>query len=147
MNETFNLHYSSSIRNTPNDSVFANYWKMGDYNRLPYRRGCIFAFYLDNQLRLWSHGKVTIRDLLLSLAEFRQGKPAKYEISIEDLTSLPAIQLYKKEIESAIDDYIIKGNPIPFNNAMLIPEFNISIENGIPHLKIVDEKNFRALFL
>ena len=146
MNEVFTLHYSSAIRNTPNDSVFANYWKMGDYNKLPYRRGCIFAFYLDNQIRLASRGQKTIRDLLRSLAEFRKGKPAKYEITVEDFIKVTSALLPKAAVESAIEDYIIKGNPIIFSNDMLIPEFKVSVEKGIPHIKIVDEKKFRLAF-
>ncbi len=146
LNEVFKLHYSSAIRNTPNDSVFANYWKMGDYNKLPYRRGAIFAFYLDNQIRLASDGKQTIRDLLLSIAFFRMSKPSKYEISIEDFINLASAFLTKAKVSAIIDDYIVKGNPILFTNAMLIPEIQVNIENDIPQIRIVDEKRFMELF-
>jgi len=146
MNEVLKLHYSSAIRNTPNDSVFANYWKMGDYNKLPYRRGCIFAFYLDNQIRIHSGGKETIRNLMLSLAYFRKGKPPRYEITMEDFIKVMNEFLVRLENKDIIDDFIIRGNPIPFDNAMLIPEIRVSTENGIPQIKIVDEKKFMAIF-
>ncbi len=146
MNDVFKAHYSSSIRNIPNDSVFNNYWKMGDYNKLPYRRGCIFAFYLDNQVRLASQGKKTIRDLLLSLAAFRNGKPAKYEITVEDFINQASAFLPRSQVEIVMEEYIMKGNPVPFTNEMLIPEFRVSIENDIPRIRITDENKFLALF-
>ncbi len=146
MNDVFQAHYSSSIRNIPNDSVFKNYWKMGDYNKLPYRRGCIFAFYLDNQVRLVTGGKKTIRNLLLSLAAFREKKPSKYEITVADFIEQASAFLPQSQVESVIEEYIIKGNPISFSNEMLIPEFRISTENEIPRIRISDEKNFMALF-
>ena len=146
MNDVFKAHYSSSIRNSPNDSVFKNYWKMGDYNKLPYRRGCIFAFYLDNQIRLASRGEKTLRDLLRGMAAFRKGKPSKYEITVEDFIEQASALLPKPQVVSVIEEYIMKGNPIPFTNEMLIPEFRVNTENDIPRIKIVDEKKFMTLF-
>jgi len=146
MNEVFRLHYSSSIRNLPNDSVFRNYWKMGDYNKLPYRRGCLFAFYLDNQVRLNSDGKKTIRDLLLALAEFRKTMPPKYEIKVEEFIQQASAFLPKEKLQSVLDEYIMKGNPIPFTNDMLIPVFRMEMEKEIPRILITDENRFKALF-
>ncbi|HUR65110.1 MAG TPA: hypothetical protein VMZ03_02065 [Chitinophagaceae bacterium] len=146
MNEVFKLHYSSSIRNVPNDSVFKNYWKMGDYNKLPYRRGCIFAFYLDNKIRLASKGTKTIRDLLHSLAALRQTKPVKYELTVEDFITAAAPFVPGPQLVAAIETYIMNGNPIIFTNEMLVDEFRVSMENDIPHIRIVDEKIFTEHF-
>jgi uncharacterized protein (DUF697 family) len=55
--------------------------------------------------------------------------------------------LPKAQVESAIEDYIMKGNPIPFSNAILIPEIKVSMEKNIPHIRIVDENKFKAIFL
>lgn len=147
INEIMQLHYSSQIRNTPNDSVFANYWKMGDYNKLPYRRGCIFAFYLDNQIRLASNGTRNMRDFLRALAVFRQGKSSGYEISVDDFVEQAAAFLPRQQLLSVLEDYIMKGNPIAFSQEMLTPEFNISYDKEIPRIKIMEEAKFLALFL
>lgn len=32
-------NYNSPISTLPNEEVWKNYWTMGDYNCLPYRRG------------------------------------------------------------------------------------------------------------
>ncbi|MEP7322623.1 MAG: hypothetical protein ABI761_11925 [Saprospiraceae bacterium] len=147
MNEIFTAHYSSTIKNTPNDSVFLNYWKMGDYNKLPYRRGSIFAFYLDNQIRLATNGEKTIKDFLRSMAQFRKRKTSNYEITIEDFIDQAAAFLPRPKLESIIEDYIVKGNPILFSNELLLPVYQVTNENDIPHISIVDEKKFIALFL
>ena len=51
-NQLFRSFYNSPIRNTPNNKIFENFWLLGDYAKLPYWRGCVFAFYLDNQLSI-----------------------------------------------------------------------------------------------
>jgi predicted metalloprotease with PDZ domain len=147
MNDVMKLHYGSTIKNTPNDSVFANYWKMGDYNKLPYRRGCLFAFYLDNQIRILSNGQKTIRDLLRNMAAFRKTKPVGYEISVDDFTREASAFIPQTNLEAVLDNYIMKGNPIPFASEMLLPVFSIGWEKEIPHIKITDEKIFRTIFL
>ncbi len=147
MNEVMKLHYGSTIKNTPNDSVFANYWKMGDYNKLPYRRGALFAFYLDNQIRILSNGQKTMRNLLQNIAAFRQTKPSGYEITVDDFIREAAVYMPKEKLESVLDTFIMKGNPIPFSNEMLLPVFRINWEKEIPQLMITDEKTFQSLFL
>ncbi len=146
MNEIFKSHYSSSVRNTPNDSVFANYWKMGDYNKLPYRRGCIFAFYLDNQIRLLSKGEKNIRDLLRSLLEYRKTKPAKYELTVEDFTRHASAFLSNAQVTAMLEEYIMKGNPIAFAPEMLLPVFTVQYENGIPRIAVIDKTGFQTFF-
>jgi predicted metalloprotease with PDZ domain len=146
MNEVFKSHYISDIRNTPNDSVFKNYWKMGDYNRLPYRRGAIFAFYLDCQIRLISQGAKSIRDLLRALALFRKEKPSDYEITLDDFIEQAAYFLPRDQVKSDLDAYILKGNPILFNTKMFTSDYQLIDELGIPQIKIVNEKKFMAMF-
>ncbi|MBX0289165.1 hypothetical protein K3G63_01875 [Hymenobacter sp. HSC-4F20] len=44
--------YLSPVRNVPNDSLnYQRFWTSRDYEKLPYRRGFLFALYLDNQLK------------------------------------------------------------------------------------------------
>lgn len=146
MNEVSKAHYGSPVRFTPNDSVFANYWKMGDYNKLPYRRGSLFAFYLDNQIQLFSKQKKSLRNLMLALLAFRNTKPTGYEVSWNDFVREASVFLPKERLEKILDDYITRGNPIPFSDEMLLPVFRVSYENSIPQFHIADEKRFRKLF-
>ena len=120
---------------------------MGDYNKLPYRRGALFAFYLDNQIRILSNGQKTMRNLLQNIGAFRQTKPSGYDICVDDFIREAAVYMPKEKLESVLDTFIMKGNPIPFSNEMLLPVFRINWEKEIPQLMITDEKTFQSLFL
>jgi predicted metalloprotease with PDZ domain len=62
---TFPL-YQSPYRNMPNDSInYSTFWRGDEYwKKLPYRRGCLYAFYLDNQIRTLSNGEHNLDDLM-----------------------------------------------------------------------------------
>jgi predicted metalloprotease with PDZ domain len=145
-NSILESHYSSKINSLPNDSVWKNYWKMGDYNKLPYRRGEIFAFYLDNQIRIMSKGRQTFHDLMLSLKEFCNKKNKGYQLSIKDFNEVASGYVGKETIQSEVDKYIVMGEPIRFTKEMLIDEFSLSFKGSVPVLGITDEKNFTATF-
>jgi len=145
-NEVLKAHYGSPVRETPNDSVFMNYWKMGDYNKLPYRRGSIFAFYLDNQIRMKSGGTKSLRDLMNALLQFRSTKPADYELSVADFIGQLNNLLPPVQVESVLEKYIWKGSVIHWTPDMLLPVFRMETTNGIPRLTITDENQFDHLF-
>lgn len=130
-NEVLQKHYSSDLKNTPNDSVFGNYWKMGDYNKLPYRRGAIFAFYLDHQIRRESMNKYSIRDLLVGLKSIKSIS-ASQNLTLEDFTTVASRFVKKESIESDLENYIFYGNPIPLHSDMLTNGFEIDYTGSIP---------------
>ena len=145
-NSILESHYSSKINSLPNDSVWKNYWKMGDYNKLPYRRGEIFAFYLDNQIRIMSKGKKNLHDLMLSLQAFCKNKKKGYQLSITDFIEVASGYVGKEKIQVEIERYIIKGKPIRFTKEMLIDEFNLSFKGPVPVLGITDVNKFKSTF-
>jgi predicted metalloprotease with PDZ domain len=145
-NSILESHYTSKINDMPNDSVWKNYWKMGDYNKLPYRRGEIFAFYLDNQIRIISNGKKDLHDLMLSLQEFCKNKKTGYLLSINDFIEVASGYVGKEKIKAEMEKYIINGEPIRFTKEMLIDEFKLSFKGSVPVLGITDEKKFTATF-
>jgi hypothetical protein len=145
-NSILESHYSSKINSLPNDSVWKNYWKMGDYNKLPYRRGEIFAFYLDNQIRIMSSGKKNLHDLMISLQEFCNNKNKGYQLSIDDFIEVASEYVGKEKIKAEMERYIIKGEPIRFKKEMLFDEFSLSFKDSIPLLGITDEKKFISTF-
>lgn len=142
MNNVFRLHYSSAVKNTPNDSVFLNYWKMGDYNKLPYRRGSIFAFWLDQQIRKTSGNKKNIRSLLLALLQLRKKHQGDYVVTMDDFINTSSKFVQKELIKDAINKYIISGVPIQFTNDMLLPGFSITYKNEIPVLNMTAQKKY-----
>ncbi|MBX2827001.1 MAG: hypothetical protein KTR22_02510 [Flavobacteriaceae bacterium] len=69
-NEMLKALYASPVREAPNAEInYENYWSNPDYSKLPYRRGAVFAFYLDQQIQQDSHGALSLDDLMLALKE------------------------------------------------------------------------------
>ena len=145
-NTVLRSYYSSNVRNQPNDSVWSNYWKMGDYNKLPYWRGSIFAFYLDNKIRLASKGDKCFHDLCLSILEFCKTKGEEYKFSEDDFIEIASLYVGKKSISDDISKYVIKGEQIKFTNEMLVPVFGVAYKGDIPVISVKDEKEAAKLF-
>lgn len=70
INETINLLYTSPVRNAPNSDInYENFWESIDYEKLPYRRGALFAFYLDHKIKQDSQGKLSLDNLMLAIKD------------------------------------------------------------------------------
>ena len=145
-NSVLRSYYSSHVKNQPNDSVWKNYWKMGDYNRLPYWRGSIFAFYLDNKIRLASKGDKCFHDLCLSILEFCKTKGEDYKFSEDDFIEIASQYVGKESISDDISKYILKGEEIKFTDKMLVSPFTVTYKGDIPMISVKDEKEAERLF-
>lgn len=146
MNEAFSKLYASPVRNTPNDSVFANYWKMGDYNRLPYWRGSIFAFWLDNAIRRHTNDKKNLRDLMLALLPQRKAVDGERRITREQFLASSSAWVPVNELNDAFNRYIEHGDPIHFTPGELMPYFRVDDPGGKPILSISDTLTFDGSF-
>lgn len=145
--ETLKPHYESKINAVHNDSIAAKYWTdYANYGVLPYRRGCIYAFYLDNQIRQTSNGKFTLRNMLLDLYEFRKEKKQDEVLTVDDFINVGASYLDKKELEEQIAHYMIAGQPIDFSKIKLIPEFTIEIKNDIPKVNLAKNADLLKIY-
>ena len=145
--ETLKRHYESNVKGVHNDSIAAKYWTdYSNYGVLPYRRGCIYAFYLDNQIRLASNGKFTIRNMLLDLYEFRKEKKQDEVLTVDDFINIGATYLDKKELEEQIAHYMIAGQPIDFNTIKLIHEFSIEFNDNIPKVSLTENADLSKIY-
>jgi predicted metalloprotease with PDZ domain len=64
INDIFRVYYSDSAHQWPNAKLQQDYWASADIRKLPYQRGLIFAFYLDESIRLYSRGTLTLKDII-----------------------------------------------------------------------------------
>lgn len=145
--ENFKPHYESEINGVHNDSIAANYWTdYANYGVLPYRRGMIYAFYLDNQIRLASNGEFTLRNMLLDLHALRKTKKNGELLTVDDFVDVGATYLDKEELTGQIDRHMIAGQPIDFNNVKLVGEFNIQINNNIPKLSLAEGADLSTIY-
>ncbi|MDT7833527.1 M1 family aminopeptidase [Flavobacteriaceae bacterium S356] len=70
LNKRIKALYISPVKEAPNSEInYNNFWTSRDYEKLPYRRGTIFAFYLDNKIRKASNGAKSLDDLMLAIKE------------------------------------------------------------------------------
>ncbi len=144
--DNFKQHYQSEIKDVHNDSIAAKYWTdYATYGKLPYRRGLIYAFYLDNQIRVVSKGKFTLRNMLLDLYTIRKEKNNKI-LSVYDFITVGAAYLDKRELADQIALYMIEGQPIDFKTVKLIPEFKVEIKNNIPKVSLSENANLLEIY-
>jgi len=145
----FLKHYTSPVKEAVNDSISPNYWKNDNYQKLPYTRGFIYAFYLDNQIRINSGGTRTIRDFLLAL--FKKNREIKStdsttNLSLNDFITTAANFLPTEHVDQEIDNYIIQGRPLDYRKVKLISDFKIDYDGEVPVLKINGRTDLQKVF-
>lgn len=138
--ETFNKevitpHYKDSINTIPNSELtFEKYWSnYALYQKLPYRRGLLYAFLIDTQIKQQSQFAKSLDNLMHDLLE----------MSLKDenlrLNNVIFKQLLSKYLNSQalaeFESYIINGQIIDFTGKL--PEgLSLEMQNNIPSLKI-----------
>ncbi|MET1057321.1 MAG: M1 family aminopeptidase [Pedobacter sp.] len=138
-------HYTSPVRTMPGDSIQANFFISEYYENLPYQRGLIYAFYLDNQIRLASKGKKTIRHFLLALFQYDK-KQGMRKITAEDFCAVIAPYLPGKNVAEEIKRYMLQGELIDFSKEKLIPEFKMTFNNGVPNVSLTAGAQLNKVF-
>jgi hypothetical protein len=128
-------HYKSPVRTAPADSIEKHFWVEHDYEVLPYQRGFIYAFYFDNQIRLASAGKKTIRDFFLALLK-RVSSNRHGEMTIDDYVETASLFLPKAQIKDEIEKYMQNGVLLDFHSTKLIDGFQINYQDDIPVLAL-----------
>jgi hypothetical protein len=140
-NKILRQFYTSPIRNTPNNKIFENFWKLGDYQRIPYWRGCVYAFYLDNQLRKTTGRQTGIREIGLALKKLVHNRP-DYEFTNEEFIQVLSVYLPEQTVQQEFVDFITEGKSIQLSENNLLPEFQIRMAGETPVLKIKNQKHF-----
>lgn len=146
VNDVFHHLYNSPIRNTPNNKIFENFWLLGDYSKLPYWRGSVFAFYLDNRISRATAGRYSLRDCMLDLQELVRDR-SNNEFSDDEFIQVVDRYLGEGTTASIFREYITGGASIPFTKDALLPFFELRGDSSIePVLTINAEKPFYRHF-
>ncbi len=143
-NNNITPHYKSPVRTAPADSIAKYFWTNHYYEKLPYERGFIYAFYLDNQIRLASKGKKTIRDFMLALLKNRSESKA-VDFTIDDFIETAALFLPKAQVVAEVNKYMQNGDLLDFHSLKLIHDFHIHYDNGIPILTMSEKTDLQQL--
>lgn len=120
LNQEFNIaHYKSSKRTMPNDSMnYRNFWS-GDkeWEKLPYQRGCLYAFYLDNLIREKSKGKKSLDEFMREILAEVDSHPGQ---KLDHAFFLSLLKTYTgKHTRKTFKKYIEQGELIDFSQTIL----------------------------
>lgn len=64
INNIFAAYYSDSDHQWPNEKLQQDYWSSYEMQKLPYQRGLILAFYLDESIKFYSKGGSSLKTIL-----------------------------------------------------------------------------------
>ena len=143
--ENLKEHYSNPVATIPGDSISNQFFTNDLYEKIPYQRGFIYAFYLDNQIRLATKGKQNIRDFLVALYAQNRKKNNEPIAKAEFLKAIAPF-LPVKVIDNEIDTYLLNGKLIDFKTAKLINAFKISYAKGWPELSLAEGTNLQEIY-
>lgn len=124
--------YTSSVKEAPNDSITKkNFWKNPDYQKLPYKRGYVFALYLDMKIKKETKNKHSLTDVMRDLL-----------LQVKNKGQMLTDSLFIKEVDKFISAGIQKDFERNILQGWLI---NFSQDDVIPCL-ILRQKEDYPLF-
>ncbi|ADQ81668.1 peptidase [Riemerella anatipestifer] len=133
--EVIKAHWENPERNKPNYVIKDDFWKSENVEKIPYRRGAIFAFWLDNQILKKSNCTKSLDDLMRDILKICTTENRKFT----DELFLEIAQKYlDKDIAYFFQKHIINGLDFELKNEDLIDGFQIEYVEKVP--KIVAEK-------
>jgi predicted metalloprotease with PDZ domain len=138
--EVIQNHWKNPQRNIPNYKIKDDFWKSRDVEKVPYRRGAIFAFWLDNQILLKTRYKKSLDVLMRELLKACTEKKLKFT---DELFLDIAQQYLDKDITYFFQKHIISGEDIDFTKEKWIDGFDFKMIDNIPQLEIDKSKNVR----
>ena len=99
INAVITEYYCSPVAEIPNDSLVNNFWKDNNYNKLPYRRGFIFAMYLNYLMKEHSNGEFNMTDFMQELFNW------SIENKDKKLNNALFIRMVNKHTKQPVDDF------------------------------------------
>lgn len=132
-------HYQDPFNTIPNSELtFEEYWSnYAKYMKLPYRRGLLYAFLLDNQIKKHSNYAQSLDNVMIDLFQLSlkdESLRLNEDVFIRSLLKY----LNHLQVKSDFDGYILEGNLIDFQDEL--PDgLTIEYKNNIPLLKFDSE--------
>ena len=146
-------HYSSEVKEVHNDSIGKLFWTNNEIQALPYKRGFIFAFYLDNQIRLGSNNTKTLRDFLLDLkmkANSKEDSLIEDEgpLTLEEFIEVGGQYLDIEKLKMDVEKYVIEGKLIDFSKVTLLDAFLLEYDavDKTPSVKLREDIKIKDLY-
>ncbi|MDX1332203.1 MAG: M1 family aminopeptidase [Robiginitalea sp.] len=129
LNETIRLLGASAAKEAPNSEItYENFWKDPEYGKLPYRRGMLFACYLDLQLQAVSGGKYSLDDVMRDLFQASREEGQK----LTHAHFLNTVNTYLPEdLTPFFNRHIVRGEALPLEELFGQLGFDLEQEAGL----------------
>ena len=140
--DVLKAHWENPERNKPNYIIQDEYWTNRNIEKIPYLRGAIFAFWLDNQILKKNNYTKSLDDLMRDVLKTCTTKNRKFS----DELFLEIAQNYlDKDVTYFFQKHIINGVDFEIENEDLIDEFKIEYIDKVP--KIIVEKEMTNKYI
>lgn len=129
-------HLKDPMKEVPNSQLtFQEYWgNYATYQKLPYRRGLLYAFLLDNQIKISSNYSKSLDDVMHDLLKTAL-KDQSFRLNATSFLNVLNRHLNVNNLNSDFEKYILDGKWIDFDQ-QLIEGLHQSEMNGIPMIQI-----------
>lgn len=142
--ENLKSHYTNPVNQMPADSIEKHFWESHNYEVLSYQRGFIYAFYLDNQIRIKTNGNKNIRSFLLSF--FKHVQTQKKPITLTDYEKELSAFFSETKVIEETNDYLLNGQLLDFHQVQLIKGFKVKFEGDVPVITVSPGYNIHDLY-
>lgn len=129
--EVIAAHWKNPEKNRPNYLIKEDYWKSRYVEKIPYRRGAIFALWLDNQILLKSNYTKSLDDLMRDI--LKRCTENKEQFTDELLIQL-ASQYLGYDITAFFQKHIIHGVDFDLPKEKWAEGFSVTMTDNIPVL-------------
>lgn len=140
--EVIKPHWENPEKNKPNYVIKDDFWKNKNIEKIPYRRGAIFAFWIDNQILKKSNYTISLDDLMREILKICETQSRKFT---DDLFLDVSQKYLNEDIAYFFQKHILIGEDLELKSEDLIEDFKIEYENKIP--KIVSNKEETTKFI
>lgn len=110
INRTIRDLYSSPVMEAPNSEInYDNFWTNPDYSKLPYWRGAVFAFYLDQKIQAISNGANSLDDVMhqIYLDATTKDQKLTHEYFVGVMNAY-----WNDDFDTFFQKHIVEGEPV-----------------------------------
>ena len=116
LNKTIRNLYTSPVVDAPNAEInYDNFWVSLDYNNLPYYRGAVYAFILDNWIYKQTNGEQNLDNLMQGILHdaVTEGQKVSHSYWLSELEAYLG-----SEAGPFFENHIVKGKPFPLQQLL-----------------------------
>jgi predicted metalloprotease with PDZ domain len=136
--EVIKAHYRNPQRNIDNYVIKDDFWKSRDIEKVPYRRGAIFALWVDLEIQKRSNGTSSLDDVMRDLLRICDSSGTRFS---DELFLSTAKSYLNEDITYFFQKHVIAGVDFDMKQFAL-PEGMILTEthDGIPQMELEGEQ-------